>query len=337
MRCDTRLAREFAVTHPLVWRNTVALTDPVDNRQPSWREWFEAHFPAVEPLQQAFREQMLAMPGHHEQPRHASPLALSLSGTGLEHRMRYLLDNEPPLDRAVHGSTVLIGSAHHSDADRHRLQEVFERFIDDHRARVARIRPANRTPSESDERTLAADCVVLGLMEQPVLADGSRVPELTGHLAGLSGPDDLLAVVPPAVIDDMVALATVGIARLRPLCEAASTVALAGTTRLDGTSAAGMLIGDVLLELRTTMRPSPHRKWFYELLSSALLTFADEFEIRTAGFYLARQDVLVTWPIAELISTAAGDPDVTVEQARREFQAFLAAGAIAEPRTTECG
>jgi hypothetical protein len=315
----------------------VALTDLLNNGRPAWREWFEEHFPAVEPLQHAFRERILAMPDRHEQPRRASPLTLSMSGTGFEHRVRYLLDNEPPLDLAMRGSTALAGGAGLPDDER-RLREVFERFLDEHRARVGHIRPANRTLDESDERTLAADCVVLGLLEQPVRQGDSRAPELTRHLAGLHGPDDLLAVVPPAVIDDMVALSTVGLARLGPLRDAATTVAVAGSPHLDGANA-DMVIGDLLLELRTTTRPSLHREWLYQLLGSVLLDFADLFEIRTAGFYLTRQDALVTWPVAELISTAAGNPDLSVDHARQQFQAFLTAGTAADPEApaVPCG
>jgi hypothetical protein len=303
----------------------MALTDLLFNRHPSWRDWFEAHFPVVEPLQQAFREQVAAMPDRH-QPRHASPLTLALSGAGFEHRIRYLLDNEPPLDLAARGSASLASGPGQTQDNRRRLQEVFDRFLDDHRARIAELRPATRTLTDPDERKLAADCVVLGMLEQPVRVGDSRPPVLTRHLAGLHGPDDLLAVVPPAVIDDMVALSTVGIARLGPLREASDRVAVAGSTHLDSANA-DMVIGDLLLELRISTRPALHREWLYQLLGAVLLDLADEFKIRTAGFYLPRQDALVTWPAEELVSTAAGNPAVTISRAREEFHDLLTAGA----------
>jgi hypothetical protein len=309
----------------------VALTDLLHNGHPSWRDWFEAHFPAVEPLQQAFREQVAAMPDRPDQPRRASPLTLALSGAGFEHRIRYLLDNEPPLDLATRGSMSLASAPTQTEDDRRRLQEVFDRFLDDHRARVAELRPATRTLPDLDERKLAADCVVLGMLEQPARVGDSRPPVLTRHLAELHSPEDLLAVVPPAVIDDMVALSTVGIARLGPLRKATDRVAVAGSTPLDSANA-DMVIGDLLLELRITTRPALHREWLYQLLSAVLLDLADVFEIRTAGFYLPRQDALVTWPAEELVSTAAGNPGMSISRARQEFHALLASQpTVSEP------
>jgi hypothetical protein len=301
----------------------VALTDPHTHR-PALRDWFDTHFPEAEPLQQAFREQVAAMPARHDRPRRSSPLTLALSGAGFEHRIRYLLDNEPPLDVVTRGSRLLSGAATQA-ADRRRLEEVFDQFLADHRARIAELRPATRALPEPDERRLAADCVVLGMLEQPARVGDARPAVLSRHLSGLHRPDDLLAVVPPEVIDDMIALSTVAIARLSPLRKASDRVAVAGTGHLEGANA-DMIIGDLLLELRISMRPALHREWLYHLLGAVLLDHG-VFEIRSAGFYLPRQDALVTWPVEELISTAAGDPDVSVDRARQEFHALVTAEA----------
>jgi len=83
-----------------------------------------------------------------------------------------------------------------------------------------------------------------------------------------------------------------------------------------------VIVGDTLLDVKTviTLRDRDRIAWWlYQLLGYAWLdSTADLYAIRNVGLYLARQGVLVTWPLDYFEQTLVDLPGC-VPPARREF------------------
>jgi len=75
-----------------------------------------------------------------------------------------------------------------------------------------------------------------------------------------------------------------------------------------------VLLGDgrasTLLDVKTVLRTDNGERaarWLWQLLGYAWLDTADQWRIRTAGLYLARHGVLLTWPVDDLAARLLGD------------------------------
>ncbi|UKD50713.1 hypothetical protein L3Q65_00165 (plasmid) [Amycolatopsis sp. FU40] len=95
-----------------------------------------------------------------------------------------------------------------------------------------------------------------------------------------------------------------------------------------------LLVGDgrasTLLDVKTVIRTdNPERtgRWLWQLLGYAWLDTGDRWRIRSAGLYLARHGVLVTWDVDELADRLLGGTGRRErKQARRQF--VTAAGRV---------
>lgn len=155
---------------------------------------------------------------------------------------------------------------------------------------------------------------------------------VTGPLSRFQGrtvtADDLLALAPPAGLDQL--------ARFREVFESALLPQLASRTgpwTLGPTFVGSALIGGadgdliaagLLLELKTSSKLSLTVTDMLQVIGYALLDFEDAYRLDTVGLFNARYSHLVTWDLASLLSELAGHP-VNPAAARDEFQALLLA------------
>jgi hypothetical protein len=83
-----------------------------------------------------------------------------------------------------------------------------------------------------------------------------------------------------------------------------------GTPLQESRSGSTWSWGPRLIDCKTTVRPDPLQpEWIYQLLGYALLDLIDAYHLCSVGIYLARQARLVTWPLAELLTTLTGGTD----------------------------
>ncbi|MBW0104318.1 hypothetical protein [Pseudonocardia sp. KRD291] len=177
--------------------------------------------------------------------------------------------------------------------------------------------PPGRVGTRGAEAVLARACVVLTDLESAYRS--GRLPDATA--ARWADPattvDTLLAAVPDGQVAELVELTA----------RADSVGALA---RLQGGTPGPVFVehwadgdlltppdpasnsGTTLLDVKTVASVrDPHRvgRWLWQLLAYAWLDTGDRHRIRTAGLYLARHGVLITWSLPGLIAALMPDRD----------------------------
>jgi hypothetical protein len=90
-----------------------------------------------------------------------------------------------------------------------------------------------------------------------------------------------------------------------------------------GGADADLIADGCLVDIKATIRPRVTPAWVYQLLVYALLDYDDEHGIEEVGLYLARQRLLLRWPLADLIREAGGARGVTVATLRARFRRTL--------------
>jgi hypothetical protein len=180
----------------------------------------------------------------------------------------------------------------------------------------------NRKLVRADEDEVCRLCFALALLE-----------EVRARLL----PGALLATLPrPATVDELLGLADAGcVADLRRIAwrfydtqpellagDAILSPILSGT--FDIGADPDLIVDWCLIEIKTAVDPGSISKpsWPWQLLGYALLDYDDAFEVDSVGLYLARQGVLVRWPLDEYIRVLAGR-EVPLAAARRDLQRAL--------------
>ncbi len=91
-----------------------------------------------------------------------------------------------------------------------------------------------------------------------------------------------------------------------------------------------VLVGDALLDLKTSMQPRLDRIWFDQLLLYALVV-GDRKKVRHLGFHLVRQARTISWPIEEFMACAAGTSKLNIDQLSSEFFSVAARSSRLSP------
>jgi hypothetical protein len=91
-----------------------------------------------------------------------------------------------------------------------------------------------------------------------------------------------------------------------------------------------VLVGDCLLDLKTSLHPSLERVWLDQLLLYTLVV-GDRKRINRLGLHLLRQDRTITWPIDEFLTRAAGGSEVDIERLSQDFSSVAARSSFMSP------
>jgi hypothetical protein len=86
---------------------------------------------------------------------------------------------------------------------------------------------------------------------------------------------------------------------------------------------ADIILDGCLIDFKATINPKFERDWLYQVLGYAFLDFEDSYHIHSVGLYLARQGVLIQWPLVTLLKDLTG-ASVTLDALREEFRAKVA-------------
>jgi hypothetical protein len=184
--------------------------------------------------------------------------------------------------------------------------------------------------NDADPESLARACWVFSLLTevfrvgQVAAASGP----LSRFLEGRAAADALLALAPPAALDQLAAFREVYETVLIPVLALRPGRWYLGPTftgsrlvRAD----ADLIAAGLLIDLKTAAaKPSLGLKEAFQVIGYALLDFDDAYQLDVVGIFSARYAYLATWDLRELLDRLAGHA-VSLPTTRDEFRRLLLA------------
>ena len=288
----------------------MSLTSCLDDRGSMVSRFMTAELPGVRDMQASYRA---TLPAGGEVLRPDPPGGTRPTwgtlGHAIEHRLRYAFaDVAEPSPAVRHGVAAAAGRS-----DRGTAMAVSRAATDVLRALaalVAQERPASRDRdlmlAKGGEDLLERICYAMGWFEEvyrtgrlwPGTPLGDARPSLTAHT--------LLAAVPGYAIADLgaqVRLASRNLAGLRAASRADQVrpwPMFAGSADAGGADA-DLIVGDLLLEIKSRAAATLRREDVYQILGYMLLDYPDEYQIGRVGWYLTRHGHLVIWTVSECL------------------------------------
>lgn len=314
----------------------MSLSSHIRDPESPVRQFMERHFPATRavtgPANRALRGAETIRPSGEVIP-------WSTLGMALDYRCRYFFGTTPsrrlvawqgaarvsaePLPIALRDNAwVEIGAPEDAPSLPGSAIEAFFADLDD---ALARLEPSGRELSQEDERLLNRYCFVLALFEtayrSPLLR---RDSPLFSH--GDPTPADLLGLADPSWIDDLCALARRFARELgrEPVEKAVLNPVFEGSGDVGGADA-DLILDHLLVDLKSTVTPRIEKRGLHQMLGYVLLDYNDAFGIRSAGFYLARQGMLVEWEIDDLAGRLSAGRVRSITDLRRDFRETIRA------------
>lgn len=177
---------------------------------------------------------------------------------------------------------------------------------------------------------LARSCWALALLSEVyrgglAVMVGSPLGQFRGRMVSA---DDLLALCPPAGLDQLTQFRQVFEARLIPQLERRPGLWALGPT-FSGSGLinadADLIAGGLLLDLKTSAKLTLAVTDLFQIIGYALLDFEDAYRITELGIFAARYGYLAAWDVSELLDELAGKK-LGLDAVRSEFRALLEAG-----------
>jgi hypothetical protein len=248
--------------------------------------------------------------------RPSSPVPYSTIGMALDYRLRYYFSITPSEALvAAKGADQLISA-------QRELFWLAAEFFESLKVALDELQPVRQRLDAQHESRLAQYCYVLALFEQLYRAGlDIRSPLLVPIPA--DSVEALLAIPQPAAIDDLCTLSWVFYDGFTDLINGAREIVLNPTfdgSRDVGGADADVILDGCLLEFKTSVKPKLDPFALYQLLGYVLLDYSDRYQIQGMGVYMARQGVLLRWPLTELLRTMAGAPSPDLADIRGRFR-----------------
>lgn len=201
-----------------------------------------------------------------------------------------------------------------------RARPLLERLT----ALTDRCEPVGQRLNAGDEAELCRVCYALALYEELYRVGPMYIRSPLYGLRADGTLDDLLALAPREVIEDLCHLSWAFFDGYGELLNQPSVLNpnFAGSADVGGADA-DLIVDDCLIDIKATVRPVPlQARDFYQLVCYPLLDYEDAYGIANVGIYLARQALLIRWPLASLIAGLSGGR-FTVSELRRDLRASL--------------
>lgn len=329
----------------------MSLTSELKDTNSPIYQYMKERFPNIRPILADWTRQLAG--ASTVCPTNTTAYPWSIIGMAFDYRMRYYFGITPSIDLAAFKGAIGILGFHPSIIDnnsgargnatetirvaiesivtktskksqnslRFSLASLFTEFFTSLEAVLASTHPVGRRLDEAEEGLLARNCYILALLEavyRAGLVAASPLffePKITLN--------NLLSAVEDQWVDDLCALSWMFYDRYSDLLSLPiiSNPSFVGSTDVRGADA-DIIINGALIDTKTTINSQKRSRWLRQLLGYVLLDYSDQHRIHTVGFYLARQGVLLKWPLAELIPILAGG-NVSLNKLRLEF-AFVA-------------
>jgi hypothetical protein len=298
----------------------MSLTKQLDDPSSPIRLWMAKRFPELGKALKTIRSQLLPDLQARTIPLGAG-VPPSTMGTAIDYRLRYHLGLTPS-DKfmAFDGASIAL-SASSPNATLFDpwaggfAPAAFFQALDQ---LVADVGPVGRSLDSATEERLDRACAVLALYEE-VGRTGQIWP--TSRLASWpvwASADDVLALIPRSWTDEIAAVCTRVLAEV-PLKGPAVLNPTFALSRAMGGADADIILDRCLVELKATVNPGVEMLGVRQLLGYMLLDTPNAFQIEALGILLARQAVMVRWPLGPFLDEAAGTELSPLEVIRAEF------------------
>jgi len=250
----------------------------------------------------------------------------AIIGAAIDYRIRFYFPGMDPR-RTVgwsggHSAPDRDTSVQRADRSDPVLQHLC-RFVD-------LTQPSGRPLGAADEAALNRWCFVLAHLDLIVrtgeYSANVIIPDPAKWRLGWGrNPEPLLALADAARIDDLSALSALFFERCSDLLTLPTVLnpTFDGSWHVGGADA-DLIVDGCLIDIKTTTNLKPDNRTFYQLLAYTLLDYSDRYEIRTVGIYLARQGILLKWPLDEFMNSMAGGDRPSLPELRAEFRAIVA-------------
>jgi hypothetical protein len=217
-----------------------------------------------------------------------------------------------PLPGGISGNPFEVARGPYSRA---LLQAFFDRLD----ATVHALRPVGRLLNEDEEYLLGRYCLVLSLFEQVFRSGIQRGPLFQPVVR--QSVEALLALPQDHWLDDLSQLFRLFYERYYHMLVLPHLLnpTFAGSHDVGGADA-DLVIDGCLIDIKTSISSQVKAEYLYQLAGYLLLDYDNLLQLQTLGIYMARQGLLVTWPVAEFLHQLTGDDRVTLTSLRQTFR-----------------
>ncbi len=246
------------------------------------------------------------------------PVPFGDLGMAIDYRLRYYFAVTPYRDLVAWTGAQL---------HRRRLEETYslaptlvEGFFVELEAFVGEIGPSGRKLGTARERQLNRFCFVLALFEQM-----RRINPHPGNLLfaeRMSSVCDLLGIADDLWIDDLCSLSKAFYECYKERLSDPVTLnpTFSGSVHIGGADA-DLILGNRLLEVKTTVTPAITKTMLYQLIGYVLLDYEDEYRLKQVGIYMARQATTLKWNLPDLLDRLHSNNSAPpLAQLRRQFK-----------------
>jgi len=263
----------------------------------------------------------------------AGPIAYGTTGEALDYRIRFYFGITPAKELvAYHGAAQVhpdsLGLPLPGAPQRPTLPaELIDHFFTDLDRQLRTIRPVGRRLGAQLESRLNRYCYVLALFEELYRTRQSQLGSPLLVPTPMRSLPDMLEIPTSAALDDLCALSWAFHDTCHDLIRGARKIVL--NPKIEGSGEVGgadadLILDGCLLEIKALINPirdsARFRETLHQLLGYVLLDYGDHYKIRDVGIYLARQRVLLRWPLKALMMTMAGLPIAALADLRMDFR-----------------
>jgi hypothetical protein len=334
----------------------MSLTSHLDNKQSPVRQFLYTRFPhtrkILTPCRQILASTTITLP-----PTFDGSYPWSIIGMALDYRIRYYFAASPVTDLVAYQGVQLIPiPTEHPDREFWEaiLPQVWGRIFDSYFAQlesdIQSIQPTRRKLTCSEEELLTQHCIILALCEQLYRSANMSNLLLTALYKAWTEQEALFLSLyqswseeepfPTAELQPIMSyilkipqsnwisdLCTLSWRFYEQYSDLLSQKAILNPT-FDGSmdvngADADLIVNGCLIEIKTTKISQVKGEWLYQLLGYALLDYTDRYHLNEVAIYMARQAVLLRWPLDELLSIMANDTLEPLHELRSRFRSLI--------------
>ncbi len=285
----------------------MTLKQMLDKSQSPLRVWLDARLPNVSVPRAQWKAQLdrAELTGPPAGPDGARP-DYSWLGHGIGQRVQWMF-TPAVSDAVMQGALSCVGHG-----------VLPEAAVNEFDAVVGN--PSFTTEWSPDE--LSRWALLAGTFEQAYRA-GSRV---TDTLARWSTLDEALGSIDQRWVEDVTVVAT---RCARPVEQVRGRGTLLAGPSFSGSALVGgadgdLIAGDLLLDVKASIKPNLRGRDLQQLVTYTLLDFDNQYGLEHIAILMARQGVLIQWNLVELLSDMTSSP-VELASLRAELHDLLAA------------